>query len=37
LRQVEVSGLKKGPNMEGKRYTTEDNIRILQEADRGGV
>jgi transposase-like protein len=22
--------------MKGKRYTTEDKIRILQEADRGG-
>ena len=26
---------RKAPDIEGKRYTTEDKIRILREADRG--
>ncbi len=30
-----VWGRKKGPSMKGKRYTTEDKIRILREADTG--
>jgi putative transposase len=30
-----VWGQEKGPRMKGKRYTTEDKIRILREADAG--
>ena len=30
-----VWGQKKGPRMKGKRYTTEEKIRILREADAG--
>jgi len=32
---VIVWGRKKGPRMKGKRYTTEEKIRILREADTG--
>jgi len=32
---VLVWGLEKGPSMKGKRYTTEDKIRILREVDGG--
>ena len=30
-----VWGQEKGPSMKGKRYTTEEKIRILREADSG--